>query len=237
MICTWAAILIMLVQWKPPILHAGMVRNGILWVVELIAVCMRLQFQVIMFMRVETFTLAGGLSVSSLARWNKNTKLWSALGNFENGGYSPEIYALAVATNGDLYVGGEFVSVDGISAFNVAYYSNTTGWHALGSGISCSPAPCNSSVNALLVDGGTVYAGGEFNVAGGFGVNNLAKWNGSSWSNVGGGVGGFYHIGGCFRDQWQQPVCGRRILRSRSRGNSNRSHQTWRSGPAQPGIQ
>jgi hypothetical protein len=139
------------------------------------------------------FNLAGGLSVSSLARWNKNTNLWSALGNFENGVYSPEIDALAVATNGDLYVGGEFLSVDGVSANNVAYYSNTTGWHALGSGISCSPTPCSSSVNALLVNGSTVYAGGDFNVAGGFGVNNLAKWNGSSWSSVGGGVGGSYH--------------------------------------------
>jgi hypothetical protein len=41
---------------------------------------------------------------------------------------------------------------------------------------------------ALAVAGNIVYAGGDFATAGTATVNSLAKWNGSTWQAVGGGV-------------------------------------------------
>ena len=43
-------------------------------------------------------------------------------------------------------------------------------------------------VNALVVSGLDLYAGGEFTTAGGVSAAKIAKWNGSSWSALGSGV-------------------------------------------------
>ena len=43
-------------------------------------------------------------------------------------------------------------------------------------------------VDALAVSGGTLYAGGCFTTAGGNSANNIAQWNGSSWSALGSGI-------------------------------------------------
>jgi len=40
------------------------------------------------------------------------------------------------------------------------------------------------------VSGSDVYAGGDFATAGGVAATNIAKWDGSSWSALGSGVGG-----------------------------------------------
>ncbi|HPH98502.1 MAG TPA: hypothetical protein PKW33_20800 [Anaerolineaceae bacterium] len=135
------------------------------------------------------FTQAGGISAPNLARWNKAAQTWEAMGTFTMTVVSPNVQAIAIADNGDVYVGGSFDAVNGISAKNVAYYNNTTGWHGLGSGITCTPTPCISEVYALATSGSDVYVGGTFNRAGGLSVKNLARWNGS-WQGVAGGVGG-----------------------------------------------
>src|SRR6185503_4451417 len=45
------------------------------------------------------------------------------------------------------------------------------------------------NVTALAVSGTNLYAGGQFSTAGGITVNRIAKWNGSSWSALGLGIG------------------------------------------------
>jgi hypothetical protein len=45
-------------------------------------------------------------------------------------------------------------------------------------------------VRALAVSGSNLYAGGQFTTAGGVAATNIAKWNGSSWSALGSGIGG-----------------------------------------------
>jgi hypothetical protein len=47
----------------------------------------------------------------------------------------------------------------------------------------------NTNILALAVDGsGNLYAGGYFTVIGGVPANYIAKWNGSTWSPLGGGA-------------------------------------------------
>src|SRR5688572_19479913 len=51
-------------------------------------------------------------------------------------------------------------------------------------------AGTDSAVSAAVVDGlGNLYIGGSFKVAGEVIANHVAKWNGSSWSALGLGIG------------------------------------------------
>jgi trimeric autotransporter adhesin len=47
-----------------------------------------------------------------------------------------------------------------------------------------------SVVTALAVSGNDLYAAGTFTTAGGNAANNIAKWDGSSWSALGSGMAG-----------------------------------------------
>ena len=47
----------------------------------------------------------------------------------------------------------------------------------------------DSAVYAAAMDNaGNLYVGGDFTVAGDVPANNIAKWNGSSWSALGSGM-------------------------------------------------
>jgi hypothetical protein len=74
-----------------------------------------------------------------------------------------------------------------VARFN--HLTNT--WAALGSGITSTlPFP---GVEALLVfddgRGEDLYVGGQFQMAGGQPASNIARWNGTSWSALNGGIG------------------------------------------------
>jgi hypothetical protein len=77
-----------------------------------------------------------------------------------------------------------------VSASRIARW-NGTSWSALGSGIS--GLPNFTSVNALTVlPNGDLVAGGQFTSAGGVSANGIARWDGTSWSALGSGMGGQY---------------------------------------------
>jgi Immunoglobulin domain len=89
--------------------------------------------------------------------------------------------------NGQLYVSGTFSSVNGVACANIAKWDGTS-WQPLGSGIVQSTG--DTQVVALTVHDGALYAGGRFDTAGGAPALGLARWDGSSWSAVGGGTFG-----------------------------------------------
>ena len=126
------------------------------------------------------FCCAGGQSTSSIARWDGNQ--WSALGSGVAG-----IVRAMVVYQGELIVAGEFTSAGGIPALNIARWNGTT-WQPVGGGLHKSYDP---EVHDLVVGSdGKLYASGEFDTAGGLTVNNVAVWDGTSWSAMANGLPG-----------------------------------------------
>jgi len=129
------------------------------------------------------FTNAGGVPETSyIARWNGST--WSTVG----GGLSGVVFALTTFDDGNgpaLYAGGTFEFAGGVLARGIAKWDGSS-WSALGSGLQ------DGTVAAMAVydDGGgpALYIGGGLTKAGPVPVNNIAKWDGTSWSALRGGM-------------------------------------------------
>ncbi len=87
------------------------------------------------------------------------------------------VYALA-ASQSNLFVGGRFSAIDGVSARWIARWnSRNETWFALGSGISDSGhQQQDDGVWAFALDGGDLYAGGDFQHANGQDAHRLAHW-------------------------------------------------------------
>jgi hypothetical protein len=136
------------------------------------------------------FTSAGGTAANNIAQWNGSS--WSALGS-GIGGNGADVLALAVSGS-TLYVGGDLTTVGASTANSIAQWNGTT-WSALGSEILGSGISGGDqygpAVTALAVSGSTLYAGGDFTQAGASAANNIAQWNGSSWSALGSGMNYF----------------------------------------------
>lgn len=109
---------------------------------------------------------------------------WISMGG--HAGVRGSVHALALDTNGILYVGGQFDAVGELEANNIARWNGTT-WSTLGQGV-------NGEVLALVfaVEQSTLYVAGEFTEAGGEPASSVAAWNVStqSWSALGSGVSG-----------------------------------------------
>ncbi|MBU1617286.1 MAG: hypothetical protein KKF06_05915 [Candidatus Margulisbacteria bacterium] len=109
---------------------------------------------------------------------------WQKIG----GGMDAPVYALIFDDSGVLIAAGSFDEANGIADTRHIARWNGTRWEPLGKGLS-------GVVNALARDSsGNIYAGGNFTTAhnsdGDVSVSNLARWNGTVWQDVGGGVNG-----------------------------------------------
>jgi trimeric autotransporter adhesin len=125
-----------------------------------------------------SFTNVNGVTTGGLAKWDGTS--WSGIG------FSGVAYALAVDGN-NLYVGGAYTNADtgGMMMTNIGYWDGSA-WHALGNGLGLGDG--SSAVRAIVIQNGLVYAGGFFTNSGAAFATNLAVWNGSAWTQVGGGV-------------------------------------------------
>lgn len=109
----------------------------------------------------------------AVIQWNGSS--WLELGTLT--GYG--INSLLPLGN-ELYVGGVFTEIGGQTVNNIAEWNgNTNTWLPLSDGIS-------GSVNTIANSGNSIVIGGSFSNQG----NNVAIWNGNSWSNLGEGITG-----------------------------------------------
>lgn len=126
------------------------------------------------------FTTIGGVAANHIARWNGST--WVRLESGLNG----DVRALAVFDDGAgpaLYVGGHFSTAGGLYSVGLARW-NGSHWSPIVTGFHLE-----NVVSSLCVfDDGTgaaLYVGGVFPGDGALGLRYLARWDGSTFTNVG----------------------------------------------------
>lgn len=129
------------------------------------------------------FTSVNGVPANFIARWNGTT--WSSVGSGVNG----TVFTMAVYDSGSgpqLYVAGSFTTAGGSGANRIARWNGTT-WSALGSGVN------GSAVTAMCVhddgDGPDLYIGGNFTTANGVSCYKIARYDGTNFSPLAGGIG------------------------------------------------
>lgn len=141
------------------------------------------------------FANAGVEPASNLARWDGAA--WHAVG----GGTNNEVRALTLFDDDGagpraqaLYVGGWFTTVGAsVAASRVARWDGGA-WEILGTGLGEAFPVVAQTLLAFDADGpgpggAALYAGGFYRFAGGAPALGLARWDGVSWEEVGGGVG------------------------------------------------
>src|SRR5438105_3237916 len=103
--------------------------------------------------------------------------------------YTPnEVKALA-AYNGKVIAGGNFASyVSGNHDTRGIAQWDGTSWQGMGHGMVGTGSGQYDQVTALAGYGTSVFAAGNFCCMDNQTVNNIAAWNGSSWSSLAGGI-------------------------------------------------
>lgn len=128
-----------------------------------------------------SFSAAGGVAVGNIAAWDGAS--WRALGE----GFNGSVYGIAVY-NGQLYATGDFTQSGAVTVNNIARFDGTA-WQPLGDGLTDEGDGSTAEGRALFVFEATLAVGGRFSHADGVSAMNIARWNGSSFSALGAGVG------------------------------------------------
>lgn len=129
------------------------------------------------------FLSVGGVNANALATWD-GTK-WDSLPKraFRNLDYQGSVETL-FKYNNKLFIGGSFDSIQGQPALGIATYD--------GLSFLSAQAPIYSlgGITDMKIFNGDLYVSGVFTYSGQPGNRHIIKYNGTSWSSVGGGVQG-----------------------------------------------
>ena len=129
-----------------------------------------------------SFNTAGEMTVNNIARWNGTE--WSPLTGPSGTGTNGVVYTIAQYDDGSgpaIYIGGQFTSVGGITANNIAKW-NGAEWEAL----ATSQGNGTDSIVYCLMgyddgSGMSLFVGGGFSTAGGIPARYIARWYGNDW--------------------------------------------------------
>jgi hypothetical protein len=115
--------------------------------------------------------------------WNTTTGYWDALGAPELTGAGANIHCFAKDKAGNLYVGGDFLNLNGIAdADFIAMRSPAGVWSALGTG-------ARGVVWAMACDAaGNLYVGGDFTDLTDANGDYISMWNGAAFVSLGTGA-------------------------------------------------
>ncbi|MFA5670164.1 MAG: T9SS type A sorting domain-containing protein [Balneolaceae bacterium] len=130
------------------------------------------------------FTAVNGKEANSIAFWNGSE--WESLGDGLNLSSSLGLVTTIFTEGNKVYVGGDFSHAGTIEVNGLAVWDTTTKtWSAVGTGTNVG---VNGNVSAITKVGSKLYVAGNFSQAGGNTANNIAVWDGSSWSALGSGT-------------------------------------------------
>ncbi|MEI6556649.1 MAG: SdrD B-like domain-containing protein [Paludibacter sp.] len=127
------------------------------------------------------FTDAGGVPALNVAKWDGLN--WSSLGSgISAAGAINALTAMGNNIYATTYILDPILGGQGhiIAKWDGSNWSNFS--------------TMNDYVSSFLVDGGNLYAGGQFTMIGNVPANHIAKWDGTAWSAL--GVGTDFFIGG-----------------------------------------
>ena len=158
-----------------------------------------------------SFLFDGGGTVpyNRIVYWDGSA--WNTL-NDDGGavGLNNVVRALLVDSSGNLIAGGVFTAAGGDGNANRVALWDGGNWLPFGTGVG------GGTVFALASDGANLYAGGQFTQAGGQPAANIAIWDGSAWSQLGGGAdntvrsllwdGSQLYVGGLFLNVGGSPA-------------------------------
>lgn len=145
------------------------------------------------------FTTAGGVPATGIARWGGSS--WSPVGTGIAGGILQTVGALAEFDDDgpgpnppSLIAGGSFSTAGGVAVNGIAKWDGAA-WSSLAGGVTAAIFPLVEDITIFDDDGpgpnpAVLIAGGHFEQAGGVSVDNVARWDGSAWSGLGGGITG-----------------------------------------------
>lgn len=128
------------------------------------------------------FTLANGVTVNGICYWDGTTFVAMGATPGIAGGASNTVKTIAIAANGDVWVGGDFTSAGGVAADGLARWNIATGtWTQFVNGTA------GDIIYALVLDSaGNLYGAGNFiNWDGIAAADYIWKYNGSAFSALG----------------------------------------------------
>jgi hypothetical protein len=141
-----------------------------------------------LFVAGTNFSNAGGTPARRVARWDGGTWYDLATGS----GTTPSLTLLTVTALNPttVVVTGAFTSIgqddNVVPANRVAAWSASTGWYALGAGMSSTTSAAITMPNGDLIVGGAGLTTGDGSLT----VNRIARWDGTAWHDLAGGVNG-----------------------------------------------
>jgi hypothetical protein len=131
------------------------------------------------------FTSIGGVPAVGIAKWDGTN--WHAMGD----GLNSRVFAIEIFDDGTgpaVYAGGDFTMSGSTPIASIARLNQKTQrWEQVGAGL-------DGAVIALSVwddgmgGGPALWAGGIFMSTGGVSARRVARWNGTNWSSVAGGM-------------------------------------------------
>lgn len=131
------------------------------------------------------FETAGGVQTNGVGAWNGIA--WTPLA----AGLDGTGVALSVFDDGSgeaLYCGGDFDSAAGQPSHNIARWDGSS-WSPLAGGVSDSEYSIVRTMLPVSRAGGPkLLVGGAFDMAGNTPANNIAEWDGVTWSALGSGM-------------------------------------------------
>lgn len=134
-----------------------------------------------------SFVPSGTLPATGIARWDGASWTYLPSDVWSGGVRTIEVFDGGVGT--ELVAGGDFLTIDSTNARNVARWNGST-WRGLGRGHGVLGS---ITTFATYDDGGGVdlYAGGGVFDASTLLHQGVLRWDGDSWTSVGGGIEGY----------------------------------------------